>query len=300
MTSIENLISDTLGCTPTDLKPFGHASNNRVYAFSCSGERYIFKLYRSRYWPEDGKLSFINRLLRDNGIPCAELICFTRQHPDFPNGYLIEREVPGTNAEITELSEQEACDMYAKLGTLMTRIHKIALTNFGYVGDGIAWAKSMCEFFEEEFSERANQLIENQIYSSEEIARLKNTFFETMRSFEDLPSVLCHGDLSRKNIMLQKDGSLILIDWDDVMAYNWMADISRFTFWLKMTFSASQANVYRAAFLSNYEGPRKNEFDIFEKAFHIYNAIDNLNYALNVGDKKIESFTRNYLKSLLA
>ena len=49
----------------------------------------------------------------------------------------------------------------------------------------------------------------------------------TMRDFEDLPSVLCHGDLSKKNIILQDNGELSLIDWDDARRNNFIQDLRR-------------------------------------------------------------------------
>ena len=128
---------------------------------------------------------------------------------------------------------------------------------------------------------------------------MKDILMNTFKLFDDLPPVLCHGDLSKKNVMVQESGNLVLIDWDDAMGYNWMADISRFTFWMKMTYSEPAYSLFRGAFLEGYRGARKDEFDIFEKAYHIYNALDNLVYAINVGDEKMTAFTKEYLKQFV-
>ena len=81
------------------LKPFENIPNNSVYSFESGGEGYIFKLFRSKYWPENDKLQFVNQTLQQYGIPCAELIVFTRDDPAYPNGYLIERKLDGITAD---------------------------------------------------------------------------------------------------------------------------------------------------------------------------------------------------------
>ena len=51
------------------LKPFENVPNNSVYSFVSNGEGYIFKLFRSQYWPENDKLQFVNEVLRQTRFP---------------------------------------------------------------------------------------------------------------------------------------------------------------------------------------------------------------------------------------
>lgn len=52
------------------------------------------------------------------------------------------------------------------------------------------------------------------------------------------------------------------------------------------------------SFLAN-TAYRKAEFDYFEKAFHIYVALDCLIYFIEVGDKVMEDRVKGYLKRLI-
>ena len=281
------------------LRPFENVPNNSVYSFVSDGEGYIFKLFRSKYWPENDKLQFVNETLRQHNIPCAELIVFTRDDPAYPNGYLIERKIEGVTADKVCFTQEEEAAFYKKLAALVSVFHRIPLKGFGYIGNGEGGEDSMGAFFEDEFDERVESLEENGVYTAEELWNMKDILMNTFRRFDDLPPVLCHGDLSKKNVIVQKSGDLVLIDWDDAMGYNWMADISRFTFWMKMTYSEPEYTLFRKAFLEGYHGARKDEFDVFEKAYHIFNALDNLVYAIDIGDEKITAFTKEYLKQFV-
>ncbi len=293
---METIIRKYLPHGADRLKPFENVPNNSVYSFESDGEGYIFKLFRSKYWPENDKLQFVNRVLRQHKIPCAELIVFTRDDPEYPNGYLIERKIEGTTADKMHFTQEEEAAFYKKLAVLVSEIHRIPLNGFGYIGNGEGGEDSMYACFVDEFDERVEGLEEKGVYTAEELCSMKAILMDAFKCFDDLPAVLCHGDLSKKNVMVQDDGALVLIDWDDAMGYNWMADISRFTFWMKMTYSESEYQRFRGAFLEGYQGARKDEFDDFEKAYHIYNALDNLVYAIEIGDEKIAAFSKEYLK----
>ena len=293
---METIIRKYLKHGADELRPFENVPNNSVYSFESDGEGYIFKLFRSKYWPENDKLQFVNEVLRQHNIPCAELIVFTRDDPAYPNGYLIERKLDGVTADKVTFTQAEEAAFYKKLADFVSEFHSIHVKEFGYLGGG---EDSMGAFFEDEFDERVESLEEKGVYTAEELRNMKDILMNTFKRFDDLPPVLCHGDLSKKNVMVQESGNLVLIDWDDAMGYNWMADISRFTFWMKMTYSEPAYSLFREAFLEGYRGARKDEFDIFEKAYHIYNALDNLVYAMNVGDEKMTAFTKEYLKQFV-
>lgn len=293
---MEKIIRKYLKHGADQLKPFENVPNNSVYSFESGGESYIFKLFRSKYWPEDDKLQFVNETLCRYNIPCAELIVFTRDDPAYPNGYLIERKLEGVTADKVTFTQEEEAAFYRKLAGLVSAFHSIRVKEFGYLGGG---EDSMGAFFEDEFDERVESLEKKGVYTADELRNMKDILMNTFKRFDDLPPVLCHGDLSKKNVMVQESGNLVLIDWDDAMGYNWMADIARFTFWMKMTYSEPAYSLFRGAFLEGYRGARKDEFDIFEKAYHIYNALDNLVYAINVGDEKMTAFTKEYLKQFV-
>lgn len=297
--AIEKIVRETFNCNATEIKQFKNVANNSVYSFKCNDKRYIFKFFRNEYWPEDGKLQFVNQLLLENDIPCAELITFTRDNPEFPNGYLIEQELNGITADKLQFTQSDEIEFYKKLAVLVSNIHQISIKGFGYIGDGEGDSESMHSFFDDEFDDRTELLIEKGVYTETELQEMKKVLLNTLKCFDDLPSVLCHGDLSTKNVIVQDSGQLILIDWDDAMSYNWMADIARFTFWMKMNYSEQDYLQFRNAFLDSYNGYRKDEFAAFEKAFHIFISLDFLNFAINIGDENIQKFAEDYLTQLV-
>jgi len=295
--TVNQIIKSNFGCCAEKIRKFENVTNNFVYSFTVLDRHYILKLYRSTDWPENGKVQFVNQLLIQNNIPCAELIAYSRNDQLYPNGYLIEREVQGIAADKILFDREEEIELYVKLAKLVSSIHNIKIKNFGYIGNGIACYENIIFFFEDEF-DRINNGLKDTI-SETQLKKMRQKFFNAMRDFEDLPSVLCHSDLSKKNIIVQDNGEILLIDWDDAIAFNWMADISRLTFWMKLNYNKQDCALYRSTFLKHYQTTyRKSEFTSFESAFHIYSALDSLIFFKSIGDKEMENRLKSYLDSL--
>ena len=67
--------------------------NNSVYKVFAGSKWYIFKIYKQKHWPENGKLIFVNQKLIENDINCAKIIAFDRSDSYFNTGFLLEEKV---------------------------------------------------------------------------------------------------------------------------------------------------------------------------------------------------------------
>ncbi|MBO4290856.1 MAG: hypothetical protein J5898_02995 [Lachnospiraceae bacterium] len=82
-------------------------------------------------WPEEGKIPFVYRSLSQKSIPHAELIAYSREDAAYPNGYLIERGLPGTAADQMRLDREQEIKLYAKLAELVSSVHEVCIENYG-------------------------------------------------------------------------------------------------------------------------------------------------------------------------
>lgn len=257
--------------------PFENITNNRVFKLIATGNSYIFKIYNSD-WPEAGKLQFVSNKLDENQIPHAKIHVFNRKNPYFPNGYLIEECLSGITADRLTLSIAEITEIFKKLAKLVSKVHTIKMTNYGYIGDGIAEWKTFSEYVFDSFEDCTGNLLSQGLMSGNEYENVRHELLEKLSVCDQFPAVLCHGDLSLKNILVNHD-EITLIDWDDAQSLCWMADLARLTLWMKLHFNNESYTIHRNTFLKNYETSyNMNLFDNLEDVLHVWYGFDFLNF----------------------
>lgn len=253
--NINNLIKKTFesktGERVHTIHQFDDVPNNSVYKVETGTGSYIFKIYAKRDWPEDGKLLFIDKKLKENQIPHAEIIVFDRDDVNFPDGYLIEHCLPGATADRLHLTVDETAATFVKLAKLMSRVHRINMPGYGYIGSGVAEWSSFSDFMRDSLHDNIIYLKKHRHISETEVEAIERELVKRLKKCDFIPSVLCHGDLSLKNILVCGD-DITLIDWDDSYALCWIADIAYLTLWMKRTYG-KDAEIYRQAFLDSYQ-----------------------------------------------
>ena len=247
--------------------------NNRVYRVQTDSRPYIFKVYTNINWPEDGKLPFVSRKLDEINVPHAKIVVFSRDDDHFPNGYLIEECLPGTTADKLALSTGEISEIYRKLAAIMSRVHRIKLIKYGYTGDG---SPAIWSTFSECMYDILHDETSRDLIDDDELEAIGREIRQRLEVCDKFPSVLCHGDLSAKNILVNAN-EITLIDWDDAQSLCWMADIARLTLWMKLEYD--DAETYRYAFLENYQTEYgKDIFYELEETLHVWFGLGYLSY----------------------
>ena len=131
----------------------------------------------------------------------------------------------------------------------------------------------------DKLEEITKSLMAKRAFDKDSLVEIKEEVMDRLRSCDSLPSVLNHGDLSTKNVMVDERGELALIDWDDAMAYNWVADIARMTYWMKFHYGEYDYVMYRNAFMEQYANDSSvRDFDVLEHTFHVWIGLDHLDY----------------------
>jgi 5-methylthioribose kinase len=167
--------------------------------------------------------------------------------------------------------------MYEKLAALVSQVHKIQLSGYGYIGSGIAeWGK-FSEFMCDSLEDNISVLKERQMINEREIKNIENEITKRLEKCDSCPPVLIHGDLSAKNVIIHEK-NITLIDWDDSYALCWVADIAALTLKMKWQYGAD-GEIYREAFLSKYKTDYdKKLFYEVEDILHVRNGIDALSF----------------------
>jgi len=251
---------------------------NNVYKIETEDRPYIFKMYRSPGYPEEGKMLFVAQKLAEHGIPHARIFSYHCGDDDFPNGYLIEECLPGIAADRLNLSEKETCDIYKKLAMLTSEIHKIKFSGYGFIERGVPDCAAFTQHLEENFIYGPNRM--QSAFSDARLDELKHILVEKLRPCVDIRPCLCHMDIQLKNTLVH-DGDVTLIDWDDARSFPAIVDIARLVLLIELAYDnekpedKTKAEAYKKAFLDHYEPELYREL---EPALHVWHGLVLLNF----------------------
>jgi len=277
MATIRRVFEKQMKLEVCSIHQFESVENNKVYRIETESQPYIFKIYKGE-WPEDEKLLLVEKLLAEAGIAHAKIFVYSRDKTDFPHGYLIEECLPGATADRLVLDKQEMVGLFEKLGALVSRLHQIKMKGYGYTGSGFADWETFSEFMYDSIGDNKANLLAHDLMADEVLEAIGLALRKRLKVCDKYASVLCHTDLSTKNMMVN-EGDVTLIDWDDVYSLCWVYDLATLTFWMKREYGNEDAEVYRKAFLDYYETEYDlDEFDQVEPVIHVRIGLNDLNY----------------------
>jgi len=199
MDTIKSVFKKDVNKNVCSIHQFENVENNSVYKIETESQSYIFKVYSNSNWPEDGKLLLVDHLLTEREIPHAKIFVYNRDTANFPNGYLIEECLLGVTADRLKLSQEELISVFQKLGEVVSRLHKIKMTGYGYTGTGVALWSTFSEFMYDSMGDNNVNLLAHNITDEEELEYFGKEFWERLKVCDKFPPcTLPHRPVNKK------------------------------------------------------------------------------------------------------
>ncbi|HJT26728.1 MAG TPA: aminoglycoside phosphotransferase family protein [Pyrinomonadaceae bacterium] len=246
---------------------------NRVYRVETGGGRFVVKVFRSRMWPEEGKLEWIEKQLAGLDILYPRTIFSSRDASVFPNGFTIAEHIEGRDAWKAIDDGSLTTERFSEeLGRILRGVHSVRVKAYGHLcnGQGV-----YADFVEQRLAKTTKDV--DQIAARDDDLHdvVRNRTRQRLLPFKDLyRPVLTHGDTNPHNCILTDSGQLALVDWDNAASSIWLRDYAHFTYQLLNETDESG----REAFFNGY-GARdldRETIERIERTFHLiwdYNSL---------------------------
>ena len=285
--------------------PFGNV--NEVFKVESGGRAYVVKVFRYAGWPELGKLTWVESRLERHGVPHARTIHYTRDATQFPHGFSVCEFVAGENCKGLVREGRLAPEAFCELaGAFLRRVHSVSVPRFGYLGDGrgtcedfAGWLLS-CEVFDNLRKVDDGSALEETLRP-----RFENEVEPVLRRYESrFAPVLIHGDSTPKNGLLDAQGRLVFVDWDEAFAGPRVWDYASLTYWYAYMLKGRgglDREGFSAAFFRGYGemGFDPEELREIVWALHATMAAGELSYLYTVGDEPGYKSARERLTHML-
>lgn len=205
--------------------PWGADSNASVFkAIANNQKEYFVKLIRGH---AQVRSYFVQKLMKDNGVDNIILPIFTNKgHASIEDNDTTIVVYPFIHGE-NGFNKNLALDQWRTFGKILRHIHDIDVPlsiqkQISHTDYTSRWRKAVRDLYKlketiqvqdqiakhfQLFIKENASLIHQLVERAEQLARkIKNQSFSL---------VLCHGDLHGGNILIDKDGTLYIIDWDN-------------------------------------------------------------------------------------
>jgi Ser/Thr protein kinase RdoA (MazF antagonist) len=308
--TVSGAVADLTGAPVLSVERMPGGEVNRVYKVSTeAGGAFVVKVFRYADWPEDGKLSCVERELTKHGVPHPRLIHVTRDADLFPHGFSVTEHVEGRDCAAAIAGGGLSIADYCRgIGALLKNVHAVGFKRFGHLGncegtdDDLVEAKLAYEVHDglREIDPAALPPTDLAPRIEDKVRRLLDPF---ARRFAP---VLVHSDATPRNAILTDAGEFVLADWDEALASIALEDYAKLTFLLfrahdSPRLDAGAESVVKDSFFKGYgeTGFDADETEVIENALHTIQAADYLSYHFKTGNADAFEQAKELLLGLL-
>lgn len=196
---------------------------------------------------------------------------FDHSHEMFPRTDILCTEMcKGESLYIkTRANDSEYSTMYKNLGEGIKNLHKLRFRNYGLIdayglivhGKVEGRHKNWSEYLTSNLGVHLDYLRLNKIFDRCNLGSIAK-YLEELNYINDVPNSLLHGDLSDKNIFLNEDRSLELIDFEDSLLGDPIFEIAA---WAKHQNHLNYVNDFISGYYSEEPLP-----EYFWRRFYLY------------------------------
>ncbi|MFH1430811.1 MAG: aminoglycoside phosphotransferase family protein [Candidatus Uhrbacteria bacterium] len=207
---VRDVVKEASGRDAKGINKIEEGFENEVYIVSTeSGEDVVVRV-RRKGDTEFRQESWAIEKSSEAGAPVAEVLLLKRVAHDGENlEVMVQEKLNGTPLENVkdDLSEQERDVILLKAGEAIAKIHSVSVEGSGQRKEDGSWEypdwKSYMETFIATRREETDLLLDAGLTENEIQSAL--SALEQYRAYDDMDSVLCHGDFMPRHVMVDRE-----------------------------------------------------------------------------------------------
>lgn len=277
-TKVAQAVEQVLGVDVIKVVKLKRGEVNHVYKVITIQKDLLVRVFKNKYWPEDGKWQWIEKQLTKHSIAHARIVHYTRDAKFFSFGFMITEFLAGYDGTTAvEKRKITLAQAYENIGKTLKRVHAIKVEKYGHLNNGKGMYKNFVQGrLQKDVQERFEKIRDTRAFPESLIPvieeRLRKCLSQYSRRFYP---VLNHGDPNRENAILTTDHRWVLIDWDNAFASIWLEDFADVSFWIRFMHDKTKAS-------RRYSVYKKNFFKGYGKSDFTWKEIQQIEHGLHI------------------